>query len=294
MANMREIRSRMKSIEEIMKITNAMYLISSSKMKKARRNLDATQPYFEKLQTTIHHILDHLPDFRHSFFDPHKEVPLEERKRGYIVITSDKGMAGAYNHNVLKLAEEAMARGKNNSLFVVGQLGRMYFTRKKYMIDGEFLYTAQNPTLYRARAIAETVTGLFEERLLDEVYVVYSEMVNAAKIEPKVLKLLPFERGNFNRSDGKIHQDVTFSPSVEKVMDHLVPNYLKGLLYGAMVEAFCSEQSARMTAMKSATDSAHDMIRELSLHYNRARQAAITQEITEVAGGANSLKGGAE
>ncbi len=293
MANMREIRTRMRSIEEIMKITNAMYLISSSKMKKARRNLDATQPYFEKLQTTIHHILDHLPDFHHSFFDQHDEVPFEERKRGYIVITSDKGMAGAYNHNVLKLAEFALKRGKNNSLFVVGQLGRMYFTRKKVMIDGEFLYTAQNPTLHRARSIAETVTALFEQRLLDEVYVVYSDMVNSVKIEPKVLKLLPFERGNFNRGDGKIHQDVVFSPSVERVMDHLVPNYLKGLLYGAMVEAFCSEQSARMTAMKSATDSAQDMIRELSLHYNRARQAAITQEITEVVGGANSMKGGA-
>lgn len=281
----------MKSIEEIMKITNAMYLISSSKMKKARRNLEATQPYFEKLQTTIHHILDHLPDFRHPYFDPHKDVPAQERKRGYIVITSDKGMAGAYNHNVLKLAEETMEQGENNSLFVVGQLGRMYFTRKKYMIDGEFLYTAQNPTLHRARSIAETVTGLFEKRLLDEVYVVYTDMAHSAKLEPKVLKLLPLERGSFHQGDGKFHQDLVFSPSVEQVMDHLVPNYLKGLLYGAMVEAFCSEQSARMTAMKSATDSAGDMIRELSLTYNRARQAAITQEITEIVSGANSMKG---
>lgn len=289
MANMKEIRERINSINEIMKITNAMYLISSSNLRKAKKNLENTLPYFEKLQSTIHHILKHTPEFEHKYFDRRNDKNPEDKMIGYIVITADKGLAGAYNHNVLKMAEEEMGKHKNTCLFVVGQIGRHYFSRRKVPIDGEFLYTAQNPTLYRARSMAETIIDLFERHYLDEVYVIYTKMITSMKMEPEMLKLFPLERADFkNPMKKQTHNIATFRPSPEKVMDHLVPNYIKGLLYGTLIEAFSSEQNARMNAMNSATTAAKDSIRELSLQYNRARQAAITQEITEIVGGANA------
>lgn len=289
MANMNEIRSRMKSIKDIMKITNAMYLISSSKMKKARKSLLDTEPYFDKLQSTIHDILVLAPHMHQIYFNRREEIKPDDRKRGYIVITADKGLAGSYNHNIIKLAEQEMEKGKNNFLFVVGQVGRHYFMHKNVQIDVEFLYTAQNPTLYRAREISETIIKLFEMRELDDVYVIYTDMVTPMKVEPKIIKILPLERKKFERRAAG-YQHASFYPSPAKVMDILVPNYIKGLIFGALIEAYSSEQNSRMIAMEAATSSAKDMIKELDLLYNRARQSAITQEITEIVSGANGLK----
>ena len=288
MANMKEIHSRMKSIKDIMKITNAMYLISSSKMKKARKSLLATEPYFEKLQSTIYDILLRAPHIHQVFFNKREDIKYEDRKRGYIVITADKGLAGAYNHNVIKMAEEEMAKGVINRLFVVGQVGRLHFKRKNVFIDQEFLYTAQNPTMYRAREITETVINLYEERKLDEVYVIYTKMITPMKVEPEILQILPLERRKFERRKAG-YSHASFYPSPKEVMNHLVPNYIKGIMFGALVEAFSSEQNSRMIAMEAATTSAKDMLKDLNLMYNRARQAAITQEITEIVSGANSL-----
>lgn len=291
MTNMREIRSRMKSIRDIMKITNAMYLISSSKLKKARKSLTATEPYFETLQTTIQDILMRIPDIEHWAFDTRPEVKEEDKKRGYIVITADKGLAGAYNHNIIKLAEEEMKKGKNNFLFAIGQVGRRYFAKKKVTVDVEFLYTAQNPTLHRARVIATTIMELHERKELDEVYIIYTKMVTPMKSEAEMLQILPLQKSCFDQETGKrLNETAVFNPSPEKVMDKVVPNYIKGLIYGTLVEAFSSEQNARMMAMEAATTSAKDMISHLSLMYNRARQAAITQEITEIASGAKCAK----
>ena len=289
MASAREIQSRMQSIKDTMKITSAMYMISSSKMQKAKKSLADTEPFFFAQQNAVARFMKSVPDTNNIFFG--RDIPDDRKKRGYLVITADKGLAGAYNHNVLKLAEQEMAKHKNTCLFVVGQIGRHYFSRKNVTIDAEFLYTAQNPTLYRARAIAETVTDLFERKYLDEVYVIYTKMINSMDMEPEMLKLFPLEREDFEHPLQKQDHDiVTFRPSPEKVMDHLVPNYMKGLIFGVLVEAFSSEQNARMTAMSGATTSASEMIKELSLQYNRARQAAITQEITEIVSGANAQK----
>lgn len=300
MANIREIRERIASIQQILKITNAMYLISSSKLKKARKSLDATTPYFEKLQSTIESILEHTPHTRQLYFDRRQNVPENKRKKGYIVITADKGLCGSYNHNILKYTEQQLESSDpdNCYLFVMGHVGRMYFqnrmkNKKQGYVDGEFLYTTQNPTLYRAREIAELVLEKFEKKDLDEVYLIYTNMVNSSQFEPKTVQLLPFSRRHFGKSsDGTMKKlpKASFAPSPEEVMAYLIPNFAKGIIYGAMVEAFCCEQQARMTAMDSATNSAKDMIKDLSLLYNRARQAAITQEITEVVSGANSLE----
>lgn len=298
MANMREIRERISSIQQILKITNAMYLMSSSKLKKARKSLENTMPYFTRLQETIEDILVHTPHIRQTYFDRRTHIKEDDRKKGFVIITADKGLCGSYNHNVLKLAEQELKKAFVNNcyIFVLGEVGRHYFMRRNNEvdhshIDGEFLYTTQNPTLYRARDIAEIVLDKFEKRELDEVYVIYTEM-KGSEYEPKVVRLLPFERKHFGvDKDGTTKKlpKASFLPSPEKVMKYLIPNYAKGLIYGAMVEAFCCEQQARMTAMDAATNSAKDMIKDLSLSYNRARQAAITQEISEVAGGANAL-----
>lgn len=289
MTNMREIRSRMKGIREIMKITNAMYLISSSKLKKSRKSLNATLPYFEKIQSTIDDILIRTPHMHQVYFERREEIPADNRKIGYIVITADKGLAGSYNHNVIKRAEEEMAKNKNNLLFVVGQVGRQYFTRKNVQIDLEFLYTAQNPTLYRARNISETILELFEKGHLDDVYIIYTKMITSMKSEVECVRILPFERKKLERRLAG-YQHAKFEPSPEEVMNHLIPNYIKGLIFGMLVESFSSEQQARMMAMEAATNSAKDMIKDLDLLYNRARQSAITQEITEIVSGAKSLK----
>jgi F-type H+-transporting ATPase subunit gamma len=298
---MREIRERIASIQQILKITNAMYLMSSSKLKKARKSLDATEPYFYKLQETIDSVLEHTPHTRQAYFDRRTNIPEEKRKKGYIVITADKGLCGSYNHNIIKYAEQKLdeAADINNCyLFVMGQVGRMHFQRrmrnnKQASLDGEFLYTTQNPTIYRAMEIAKIVLDKFENHELDEVYLLYTDMVNSNLQETRTLRLLPFERKHLGKAaDGTMKKlpKASFVPSPEKVMEFLIPQYAKGIIYGAMVEAFCCEQQSRMTAMDAATTSAKDMIKDLSLMYNRARQAAITQEITEVVSGANGLE----
>ena len=294
MPSAKEIKSRIASIKDTQKITNAMYLISSSKLKKAKKDLAATQPYFNKLVYAMRSILSRAPDdINMRYFDRREEIKPEDRKVGYIVITADKGMCGSYNHNVIKLTEEKMAASKHSSLFVMGQVGRLYFQRRSHAgkldVDAKFIFTTQNPTLYRARQIAEQMLKLFEEEKLDDIYMIYTDMVSSMAFEPKILQLLPLDAEHFVQEKGEItrHHEAQFVPTPNVVMEHLTPNFMKGMIYGAMVESFCSEQQARMSAMDSATTSAKDMLQTLSLQYNRARQAAITQEITEVVGGAS-------
>lgn len=293
MASITEIRSRMRSVEQTLKITNAMYLISSAKVKKARKQLSEVEPYFDRLAKTILDIFRHSPDLQHRYIEGH-EKPKEERKTGFVVITGDKGLAGAYNHNVLKLAESYMARKKDPTLFLIGQMGRHYFEKKHISIDGEFMYTAQDPTLERAREIVDTLVGLFEQGALDDIYLVFTHTYSAMRMEPEIIKLLPLDRAMLSARRGLSEADqyrdvVRYEPSKEAVLDVLVPGVLKGYMFAALVESFCSEQNARMTAMDTASDSAKEMLSSLSLEFNRARQGAITQEITEIAGGAAAL-----
>ena len=167
MANTREIQSRMKSIQDTMKITNAMYMISSTKLRKAKKNLEETEPYFYTLQTMVSRIVRHLPEIDNKYFDERKDKPAGEKTTGLVVVTADKGLAGAYNHNVLKMAEEQMQKAGqtgNYKLFVVGELGRQYFGHRGIEVAEQFHYTAQNPTLHRARIITETILEQFRGR----------------------------------------------------------------------------------------------------------------------------------
>lgn len=292
MANTKEIQDRIKSINDTLKITNAMYMISSSKLKKSKKMLADTEPYFFTLQSEMSRILRHIPDVEDIYFKSAEDKPVEERKVGYIVITADKGLAGSYNHNVLKLAEEHLSSYPNHELFVLGELGRHYFEQRGIEIQKQFHYTVQNPTLNRARNIAEEILELYRNEELDEVYIIYTSMINAIQEETQILQLLPLKKADF---DVQIPVDIpreelALKPSPEAVMDRIVPDYVVGFVYGALVESFSCEQNARMMAMEAASKSAKDMLHELDILYNRARQAAITQEITEVIAGAKSQK----
>lgn len=292
MASAKEIQDRMRSIKDTLKITNAMYMISSSKLKKSKKMLADTEPYFYTLQSEMSRILRHLPDMNSIYFKTNAEIPERKRKAGYIVITADKGLAGSYNHNILKLAEEELEKRDDYKLFVLGELGRHYFEQKGINIDKQFHFVVQDPSLSRARRIAEDLLKLYHENQLDELYIIYTTMVNAMQEEAQVAQLLPLKKTDFKIPvpiDIPL-EGLALKPSAEEVMDHIVPNYVVGFVYGALAEAFSCEQNARMMAMEGATNSAKQMLKELDIEYNRARQAAITQEITEVIAGAKSQK----
>ena len=240
MANAKEIQDRMKSINDTLKITNAMYMISSSKLKKSKKMLSDTEPYFFTLQSEMSRILRHLPDIEDIYFKTNEEKKPEERMVGYIVITADKGLAGSYNHNVLKLAEEHLKAHKNNKLFVLGELGRHYFEQRGIEIDKQFHYTVQNPTLNRARNIAEELLELYRKEELDEVYIIYTSMVNAIQEETQIRQLLPLKKASFNvKLPADIPmEELALKPSPEAVMDRIVPDYVVGFIYGALVESY--------------------------------------------------------
>lgn len=305
MANMKEIQDRIKSIQDTMKITNAMYMISSSKMKRAQKVLKETEPYFYTMQDAISRVLRHAPDTDHPYFGTDKSRKKSEKEKniGYIVITGDKGMAGAYNHNVIKVAEEKLKREGNVTLFILGELGRHYFERKKVNVDTSVQYTVQQPTVHRARSLAHKMLELYLEGPLDEVHVIYTAMESAVSMEVRSWQLLPLRKEGFRKPNIdlenkelvkqllSVRQEViTMSPSSEAVLEAVVPQYLIGTIYGCLVESYCSEHNSRMMAMESSTKNAKEMLNTLSIMYNRARQAAITQEITEVIGGAKAQK----
>ena len=305
MENMKEIQNRIKSVQDTMKITNAMYMISSTKLQKAKKSLQDAEPYFYTLQNTIQRVLRHAPDLENPYFDVRGHIETGKRKIGYLVVTGDKGLAGAYNQNVYKMAEK-LVEGKEKEhykLFVVGQQGIHYFMKRGYPIEEHFHYTAQNPTMDRARTIGLTLFEQFRNHELDEIYIIYTRMINSMQMEAEKLQLLPLRRAEFSRSlDVQMQQfareirpkPFPMYPSADIVLNTIVPNYLIGFIYGALVESYSSEQNSRVMAMDSATRSAKDLIRELSIKYNRARQASITQEITEIVGGARAQKGKGE
>ena len=293
MANTKEIKNRIESVRNTQKITNAMYLIASTKLTKARAELDKTLPYFRLQESEMKRIFQRRDDVDSHYFYPETgRKPAETYV--YLVVTADKGLAGAYNHNVLKQAEEEIRRNKNMRLYVVGEYGRQYFMRRKIPIERSFLYTAQNPTFRRAREISNVLLDLYNTGKCDEIRIIFSQMERGGQALVKKVQLLPFERGKFGKKEevreGEYRKEYEFVPNVTAALENIVPSYIAGFIYGALVESFCSEQNARMSAMKSANDNAEELLSTLSVEYNRVRQWAITQEITEVAAGAKAQR----
>jgi F-type H+-transporting ATPase subunit gamma len=270
--------------------------MASSKLKKARARLAATEPYFERLQYVMVDLMRHTDEGRQRYFATDQDLEEHEVKHAYVILTSDKGLAGAYNLNVCRLAEEYLQKTKDNQqrnkLCFIGLTGRNYFLKRPELGDiiEEQCYSAADPNLWRAREIAEYLMKQFLNGEIDEVTVFYTKMKSALVSEPEALQLLPFTPDMFPvETEADSREYVTeYAPSPLEVMDQVAPNYMKGLLYGTMVEAFASEQNARMTAMQNATDNAGEIVRKLGLEYNRVRQAAITTELTEVVAGSNA------
>lgn len=309
MANAKEIQNRIDSIRDTMKITRAMYMMSSMKLRKAKQKLENTEPYFTSLQEQIKDILYHYPDMQHLYFDNrNKDMKETVKKKGFIIVTGDKGMAGAYNLNVLKKAQELIDQAEDYRLFVVGELGRQFFKSQGYPVEEKFVYSANNPSIHQARMMTEYIIDLYQKEELDEVYIILTRMVNSLSEEAEIHRLLPMqthkfleeemlekiqnEEGGIDQNEArKLHDDwYLIYPSPTEVLEKLVYNYVTGFFYGALVEASACEENARMLAMQSATNNAEAMLHDLSIEYNRVRQAAITQEITEVIGGAKALK----
>ena len=291
MASTKEIQNRIKSIKDTMKITNAMYMISSSKLKKAKKDLENTEPYFYTLQVSLARLLRHLPDMDHLYFENEDDEKKENPKRGYIVVTADKGMAGAYNQNLLKFLREHA--DPNDRFYVIGQVGYRALRHRDPRLVEEFRYSATAPTLQRARDITVDAIDDFKSGKLDEIYIVYTKIQNALTSEPVMERLLPLDRRFLQPAPkglGDPKGEVELVPDAWTVFEQIAPIYMHGMIFGAMTESFCAEQSARMTAMDSATKSANDMIRDLQLEYNRTRQGSITQEITEIIGGAAAVQ----
>ena len=274
MKNINELKNRIKIIKQTRQITKAMYLISSAKMKRAMSRYNNNLPYFTQVKTVLKELWEHNGNLQHRYF-----LPGDGEHTAYIVMGTDRGLAGGYSHALNNFAWEHM-QGKNVvRLITIGTLTANFFSRMQMSIDRTFVDLSHDPSLHSSRLIAAYLLDLFNRNKVSEIYLIYTEYVNAALQRNKAVKLLPLSIDIFSNVDPreKKQQDLEFIPSKESVLEKLVPEYLIGTVYGALVHSFASEQSARMNAMDSATRNAEDLISELTLQYNRARQWGITQ-----------------
>ena len=293
MAGTKEIKTHIASVGETRKITNAMYLIASTKLRRARQELDETRPYFEALRGEIRRIFKTAYDVDSRFFYPVGGSAPRKGTYGCLLITADKGLAGAYNQNAIRVAQQLLERHPDTKLFVVGEYGRRFFGQRNIPIEHSFLYTAQNPTMARAREISALLLDGFDRGELREIYVIYTDMESAMSFQARATRLLPFLRTHFagsSQGGGSMTERFEFYPDVGTVLNSIMRSYVTGFIYSALIDSFCCEQNARMTAMENADRNAGKLLGELSLQYNRVRQAAITQEITEVSAGARAQR----
>lgn len=293
MAGMKEIKNKIEGIQETQKITSAMYLIASTKLRKARAHLDQTMPYFHALQKDIALLFSNIETVNSRYFLPEGieedlDTPLPGRY-GFLVITADKGLAGEYNQRVIREAERMLSLHEDSALFVVGENGRAYFSSHGYEIERSFLYSAQNPDMDRARDISEQLFEQYDNNTLSKIYLIYTDFGGGIDPHCVSMRLLPFHRAFFDEIPGTSENLFEFVPSVDEVLDNIIQNYVTGYIYSALVDSYCSEQNARMVAMDNANRNASEMLDQLRLKYNHARQGAITQEIIEVASGARAM-----
>ena len=274
----KEIKNRIRSMESTKQITKAMEMVAASKLRRAQTQVQSSRPYFEILYTTINEIVDSTQDFS----SPYLEKP-KAGKALYIVIAGDRGLAGGYNSNVLKLVMEQI-RDKDAVVLPIGRKAVDFFTARKVpMISAETI-VAEAFTLGDCFTMAKSLCKKFLSGEFTQIHIAYTNYVSVLSQTPSTLQLLPLLRKKTDR-EGTVNSDMIYEPGVTEVFDAIVPEYLGGIVYGALCESRASEQAARRTAMDAATQNADEMIADLSLKFNQARQAAITQEITEIVAG---------
>jgi F-type H+-transporting ATPase subunit gamma len=292
MDTMRDIRNRMKSVRQTKQVTGALKLISTSKLRKARRRLEDTLPYFDGISAAMRDIIRHSEEHGQKWFD--LRAGKADRKVATLVITADMGKAGGYNHAIIRYVEEHIPG--SSFLMPVGNVGKRYFIEKDYVLIEDFAVSTKEPTVYEAKEVAAYAASQFLEGKIDEFHVVYTRMRSIIQLEPTMQTLLPLDAKAIAKGSGTAAAELgdsesyRYLPSEEGLFDVLVPQFLKGVVYGALVSAFASEQAARMTAMDAATKNAEEMLGRLNLRYNRARQSAITSEVSEIVAGAAALE----
>jgi F-type H+-transporting ATPase subunit gamma len=280
----RDIKRRIRGVSSTKQITKAMELVSSSKLRKARERQEKAKPYYTTVLENIQNVLSTTGNIKHPLLD-NREV----KTSLYIVLSADRGLAGGYNANIMRMTENIIKeRNVNSKLITVGSKARDYFTRRSYDVVKSFTGVSEEPQFADAREIGNIALNLYMDKEIDEINIVYTRFLSTISQEPKVLKLLPSEEVHEESKRGKVLTE--FEPSTEDVLDYLIPKYTQSSIYGALIESSTSEQAARRIAMESATDNAEEIIDELQISYNRARQAAITMEISEIVSGAEALK----
>lgn len=280
---MKEIKTRIKSVESTKQITKAMELVSSSKFRKAKERAGSVKPYFNTLYDTVQDIAKNTGNSKNVF--------LKERKVNnacYIVIAGDRGLAGGYNSNILK-AVLAHENSNGAKIISVGKRAKDSLSKRGYEII-DSIETVEDAAYEDAARVAERAMEAYKNGEVDEVNLVYTEFVSALTQEPKIVRLLPVTIDKSDKEVKKGKSAVEYLPSADAVLGYILPKYVSGNVYGAIAESYASEQAARRTAMESATDNANEMISKLELVYNRARQAAVTQEISEIVAGASSAQ----
>lgn len=284
MASMKDIKRRKESIQSTEQITKAMKLVATVKLQKARGKAESARPYFNAMYDTVISMLAGSGEIDHRFLKAG-----DTKKKAVIVITANRGLAGGYNSNVIRLVTESDISKDDAVIYSVGTKGRDYFNRRGYEIAKDYSEVINDPLYSDAMEIGKEVLRAFEAGEIGEIYLAYTSFKNTVVHEPKLIKLLPVDPDEFQKQEESSNILMNYEPDQGEALDVIIPKYMNSLLYGAFMEAVASENGARMTAMDNATSNADEMISELALLYNRARQGSITQELTEIIAGANAI-----
>ena len=284
MASMRDIKRRKTSISSTQQITKAMKLVSTVKLQKAKNKAEETTPYFRYMYQTVCSMLAKAGNIDHPYLRKSSSD-----KKGIIVITSNRGLAGGYNSNIVRLITGSDIPVEDARIYTVGRKGQEALARKGYAMETDYSDVMEAPTYEDAQAISREVLEAYAAGEIGEIYLAYTHFKNTVSHEPTLLRLLPVQVDEEDLTTENTDLLMNFEPNEEEALDMIIPKYITSLIYGALVEAVASENGARMQAMDSATSNAEDMINDLSLKYNRARQGSITQELTEIIAGAEAI-----
>ena len=285
MASMRDIKRRKSSIQSTQQITKAMKLVSTVKLQKAKVDAEQANPYFNYMYRTVTSMLAKTGNLNHPYLNKN-----DSDKKAVIVITSNRGLAGGYNANVVKMITGAGFQKEDLECYTIGNKGREVLERRGYEIKASYPEVIESPEYADAAAICNEVLASYQRGEIGEIYLAYTHFKNTVVHEPKLMKLLPVEFDDLEIPDeDESNVLMNYEPNEEDALDMIIPKYVTSLFYGAFVEAVASENGARMQAMDSATSNAEDMISDLTLKYNRARQGSITQELTEIIAGAEAI-----
>lgn len=291
MASLKEIRAKVASIKSTQKITRAMQMVAASKMRRAQERMQLGRPYADSMRRVVSHLVKASPDYKHPYL-----VPRAVNRVGYIVVSSDRGLAGGLNINLFKRLMQHVKQQKSQSVetrfAVIGQKGVSFFKTFGGTVIAAETHYGDNPSFEQLSVPVQVMLDAYNRGEIDEIYMVYNEFVNAMTQNPSVQRLLPIAAESLvdeTMENREYSWDYIYEPTTKELLDGLMGRYVESIVYQGVVENIASEQSARMVAMKAATDNAGNLINELQLVYNKLRQAAITREISEIVGGAAAV-----